>query len=112
MLDTKSLLNDVLDEAKKLGEDGKNLASRKLGGVSEGPEKAALSRGLGLGALGGAALGLLLGTRSGRKLGGSAVKLGFLAAAGTLLYRVFQSRKAKTQADPEVTVNLPSPDRS
>ncbi|MBV5263626.1 tellurite resistance TerB family protein [Pinisolibacter aquiterrae] len=47
--------------------------------------------GLAVGALAGGLLGLLVGTETGRKVGGTAVKLGSLAALGGLAWKAYQS---------------------
>lgn len=50
------------------------------------------------GAAVGGVLGLLLGTRRGRSLGGQAVKLGGVAAIGALAYKAWQDWQAQQQA--------------
>lgn len=50
------------------------------------------------GAAVGGVLGLLLGTRRGRSLGGQAVKLGSVAAIGALAYKAWQDWQAQQQA--------------
>lgn len=52
------------------------------------------------GAAAGGVLGLLLGSKRGRGLGGSALKLGSVAAIGTLAWKVYQEHQAKQQAQP------------
>lgn len=47
--------------------------------------------GLAVGALAGGLLGLLVGTETGRKVGGGALKLGSLAALGGLAWKAYQS---------------------
>jgi uncharacterized membrane protein YebE (DUF533 family) len=47
------------------------------------------------GAAAGGALALLLGSRRGRSLGGSALKLGSLAAVGALAWKVYQDHQAQ-----------------
>lgn len=44
---------------------------------------------IGAGALAGGALGLLLGSKGGRKLGGKALKMGSIAALGALAYKAY-----------------------
>lgn len=89
-MDTKALLEQILASGNDLMKQGQNLAEDKLGIPKEGEERTAMLSGLGKGALAAGALGLLLGTRSGRRLGGTAVKLGSLAAVGGLAYKAFQ----------------------
>ena len=88
MVDLRNILDGMLNDAKGLATKGKDMAADRLGGASG--DKDSLMKGLGVGAAGGALLGLLLGTKSGRKLGGGALKLGSLAAVGTLAYRAYQ----------------------
>jgi uncharacterized membrane protein YebE (DUF533 family) len=52
------------------------------------------------GAAAGGVLALLLGSRRGRSLGASALKLGSVAAIGTLAWKVYQEHQAKQQAQP------------
>ena len=52
------------------------------------------------GAAAGGALALLLGSKRGRSLGGTALKLGSVAAIGTLAWKVYQEHQAKQQAQP------------
>jgi uncharacterized membrane protein YebE (DUF533 family) len=109
MFDTKTLLNDLLGQAKGLVGQGGDLAARKLGVTNSGPDKDALVKGLGAGAIGGALLGLLLGTRSGRSLGGGVLKIGSLAALGTVAYKTYQTWQAKQsgQAAPSGAIAAP-----
>ncbi len=52
------------------------------------------------GAAAGGVLAMLLGSKRGRSLGGSALKLGSVAAIGTLAWKVYQEHQAKQQAQP------------
>lgn len=52
--------------------------------------------GLAMGALAGGLLGLLVGTDTGRKVGGSALKIGSLAALGGLAWKAYQSYQGGT----------------
>ncbi len=89
MFDTKKLLNDLLSDAKGLASKGSDFAASKLE-TKPGADKDNLAKGLGAGALGGVLMGLLLGTKGGRAIGGGALKLGSLAAIGTVAYRAYQ----------------------
>jgi uncharacterized membrane protein YebE (DUF533 family) len=66
------------EEAKQSGDLGKYATGAAAGGV----------------------LALLLGSRRGRSLGGAALKLGSVAAIGTLAWKVYQEHQAKQQAQP------------
>ncbi len=89
MFDTKKLLNDLLNDAKGLAAKSSDMAAGKLG-TTPGADKDNMVKGLGAGALGGVLMGLLLGTKGGRKIGGGALKLGSLAAIGTVAYKAYQ----------------------
>lgn len=68
------------------------------------------SGGLAVGAAAGGLLGLLVGTDTGRKVGGTALELGALAALGGLAYKAYQnwqSQPATPAAAPEVIVTPP-----
>ncbi|MGQ4880028.1 tellurite resistance TerB family protein [Billgrantia sp. LNSP4103-1] len=70
--------------------------SRHLGGGSSG---SAASGGSGLdmkSLLGGGAMGLLVGSKRGRKLGGKALKYGAIAAVGMLAWKAWQNAQAKS----------------
>ena len=55
----------------------------------------------------GALAAVLLGTGAGRKITGSAVKLGGLAAIGGLAYKAYQNYQAGQQSRPETTAREP-----
>ena len=69
-------------------------------------------QGLAAGALAGGLLGLLVGTETGRKVGGTAVKLGSLAALGGLAWKAYQSYQsggAAATATPAAPAQLQPP---
>jgi uncharacterized membrane protein YebE (DUF533 family) len=116
MFDTKGFLNEMLGQAKTLAGQGEKLITDKLGGAGDGTKtdganKDGLMKGLGAGAIGGVVLGLLMGTKGGRSLGGGALKLGSLAALGTVAYKAYQSYTAKNAgAAAPATAALPAPE--
>lgn len=55
---------------------------------------------LGAGAAAGGALGLLLGSKRGRRFGGKAIKYGSVAALGLLAYKAYGNWQAQQQAQP------------
>ncbi len=57
-------------------------------------------RGAGGGALAGGLAAILLGTKTGRKLGGEALKLGGVAAVGALAYKAYRDWQAGKQPAP------------
>jgi uncharacterized membrane protein YebE (DUF533 family) len=80
-----------------------NILEQLLQSGTQQYERAKQSGDLGkyaTGAAAGGALALLLGSRRGRSLGGTALKLGSVAAIGTLAWKVYQEHQAKQQAQP------------
>jgi uncharacterized membrane protein YebE (DUF533 family) len=55
----------------------------------------------GAGAATGGALGLLLGSKRGRRFGGKALKLGSVAALGVLAYKAYETWQAQQQPQPD-----------
>jgi uncharacterized membrane protein YebE (DUF533 family) len=80
MLDAKRLLDQFLG-----GQDGK-------GGAGE------FMKGAGGGALAGGLAAILLGSKTGRKIGGEALKLGGMAAVGALAYKAYRDWQAGKEA--------------
>jgi uncharacterized membrane protein YebE (DUF533 family) len=61
----------------------------------------------GTGAAAGGALGLLLGSKRGRKFGGKALKVGSVAALGLLAYKAYNDWRARQQAGGAAPVPAP-----
>ncbi|MCW5732389.1 MAG: tellurite resistance TerB family protein [Alphaproteobacteria bacterium] len=80
--------------------DAKRLLDQFVGGQGAGPGSGEFLRGMGGGALAGGLAALLLGTKTGRKLGGSALKLGGMAAIGALAYKAYRDWQAGKTAAP------------
>jgi len=93
-MDAKALLDDLLRAGNDLASQGTEMAARSLGIPEEGPERDATLSAMGKGAAAAGALALLLGTGTGRKLTGTALKLGSLAALGGVAYKAYQSWQA------------------
>jgi uncharacterized membrane protein YebE (DUF533 family) len=70
------------------------------GGQGGGQGGGDFLRGAGGGALAGGLAALVLGTKTGRKLGGEALKLGGMAAVGALAYKAHRDWQAGKQAAP------------
>jgi uncharacterized membrane protein YebE (DUF533 family) len=107
-MDARALLEQILGTGKDLAARGGQMAERQLGVPSAGPERDAMLGGLGKGALIGGALALLLGSKSGRQLTGSALTVGGLAALGGLAYKAYQDwQKAQggAPADPGTPID-------
>lgn len=101
MLDGKRLLESFLGAGRGGGGSagtpaGKGGLGDLLQGVGGGGARGHLG-GLGSGAAIGGLAALLLGTKSGRSLGGSALKLGALAGLGGLAYKAWQDYQAGQQ---------------
>lgn len=73
---------------------GQNQNQNQSQGLGQGQRQGQSSGGgLDVGSLlGGGALGMLLGSRSGRRMGGSALKYGAIASIGMLAYKAWQNR--------------------
>lgn len=63
----------------------------------------------GAGAAAGGALGLLLGSKRGRKFGGKALKYGSVAALGVLAYKAYNDWQAQQRPAPAGTPPAPAP---
>ncbi len=111
-MDTKTLLDQLLHSAKDLASKGQNMAEDKLGVPEQGPDRDTMLKGMGKGAMAAGALALLLGTGAGRRLTGTALKLGSLAAIGTVGYKAFQrwqENQNQTPVTNESINKLPEP---
>jgi uncharacterized membrane protein YebE (DUF533 family) len=97
-MNTSALLDQILKTGREALTKGQDMAEGQLGVPASGSARDAMPSGLGKGAAAGGLLALLLGTKTGRKLGGSALQLGSLAALGGLAYKVYQDWQAKQQA--------------
>lgn len=99
----------IMDLLLKTGRDyvdkGVDIAQEKLD-IPEDPDarKAMLST-AGKGALAAGAIAALLGTKTGRKLTGTTLKLGSLAAVGGLAYQTYQEWQKQSSGQIEVAGN-------
>lgn len=111
MFDAKNLLGQMLGQLGDVA--GKTLNVPGQG--HKGSEREAMMKGLGGGALAGMVGGLLMGSKRGRKIGGGALKLGTLAAVGTVAYKAYRSWQASQQASgtaPPAALPAPSGPRA
>ena len=97
-MDIKGLVNLFLNSATDLAQQGKQGAEKALNIPAEGDARSDTLSTLAKGALGGGALGLLLGSKSGRKLGSTALKVGGSAALAAVAFKTYQSWKAGKNA--------------
>jgi len=107
-MNAQDLLEKLLQEGKELAEKGQDVAEDKLNVPASGPERDAMLDGLKKGALAAGGLALLLGTRGGRAITGSAIKLGSVAALGGLAYNAWKNWQGAAGAKP--VDQLPAPE--
>lgn len=84
-----------VQSGRELAEQGRDAAEQRLGVPEKGPERETMLAGMGKGAAAAGVLALLLGTGAGRRVTGSALKLGSLAAVGGLAYKAYQDWQGK-----------------
>ena len=89
-------------------------AQQALGGLTGALGRGFGGSGMAGGALAGGLTALLLGTKAGRKLGGTAIKVGGLALLGGLAYKAYSDWQAGRAADPaqETPTPLAPPETS
>ena len=120
-MNTRGLLDQLLKSGQDLlqQKQGGSASSSGLGGLLGGVtggkgsgDLSALLKGAGGGALAAGALGLLLGNKSARKLGGKALTYGGLAALGVIAYKAYgnwQAQQGQPQVEPQTVDRLPAP---
>lgn len=100
-MDAKGVLDSVLADGQSMasGVFGQALdkAEQHLDVPQDGPQRDAMISGMKTGAVAAGALAILLGTRAGRRLGGTALKLGSVAAIGGLAYNAWQNWEKNVQ---------------
>lgn len=89
-MNIKELLDQLLHSGQQIAKKGLQHAEHGLGVPKSGPERERALSSLGKGAAVGGLLALLVGTRTGRRLGGSLLKIGGVAALGALGYSAFR----------------------
>jgi len=90
-MDTKLFLDNLLKAGRELAEKGQAIAEEKLDIKEPGAKRDATLSGMKTGALAVGALALLLGTKTGRHVTGSAIKLGSLAAVGGVAWQAYKN---------------------
>lgn len=109
-MDAKSILEELFQNSKTAATKGISLAEESLGVPESGESRDQMLSGMKKGALAAGALALLLGTSGGRKLTGTAVKIGGLAAVGGLAYKAYtnwQSQQASTAGNSGTSSGTP-----
>ncbi|WP_299877516.1 tellurite resistance TerB family protein [uncultured Cocleimonas sp.] len=97
-MDTKSFLDELLKTGKDLASKGQTIAEEKLQLPEAGEERDAKLDGMKKGAMAAGVLALLLGTGAGRRVTGSALKIGSLAAIGGIGYKAYQNWMSERNA--------------
>lgn len=116
-MNTQGLLDQLLRSGKDLlaSQQGGRSAQKGSGGLSDmlgGASLGSVLSGAGGGALAAGAMGLLLGSKKARKVGGKVLTYGGLAALGVLAYKAYgnwQAQKGGAQAEPQTLDRLPAP---
>lgn len=109
-MDAQQILDTFLKSGQELVEKGKTLAEERLQ-IPDDPEKReAMLSGAGKGALAAGAVAVLLGTQTGRKLTGASLKLGSLAAIGTVAYQAFKDWQNKQDQPQTADIGQPVTD--
>ncbi len=125
-MNTRGLLDQLLKSGQDLlqqksggssaGGLGGLLGSVTGGGTGGSGDLGTLLKGAGGGALAAGALGLWLGDRSARKLGGKALTYGGLAALGVIAYKAYgnwqeqqRAGSAQPRIEPQTVDRLPAP---
>jgi len=106
-MSARQLLDQLLQSGQGLARD----ASTRVQSAASGGNASSFLTGLGGGALGAGALGLLMGSKKARKIGGKVAMYGGMAALGALAYRAYgdwQRKQAQAPAQaPQTLDRLP-----
>jgi len=98
-MNTQSFLDELLKTGKYYADKGRKIAEEKLKIPQEGEKREVALDGMKKGALAAGVLALLLGTGAGRRVTGSALKIGSLAAIGGIGWKAYQNWVNQKQAD-------------
>jgi uncharacterized membrane protein YebE (DUF533 family) len=104
-MDFQAITDQLLKSGEELAKKAQALAEEKLQIPESGPEREKMMENLGKGAAAGTLLVALLGTGAGRKLTGTTLKLGSLAALGSVAYQAYQNWQSKTGEAPGTPVS-------
>lgn len=99
-MNTQQFLEQLLAASKNIAEKGKNVTENKLNIPEDGPEREQMLDGLKKGAAIAAVATVLLGTRGGRKLTSTAIKVGSLAAIGGISFKAYKKWKNNASGTP------------
>ena len=102
-MNTQAFLDELLKTGKDYANQGRKIAEEKLQMPEDGEKRDATLDGMKKGAIAAGVLALLLGTGAGRRVTGSALKIGSLAAIGGIGWKAYQNwMNQKEQAAEEV----------
>lgn len=111
-MNAMSLLNQIMQQASggqstnPGGNPGGGNLMNQLGSQLKGGQGSS-GRGIDMKSLlGGGALGLLLGSKRGRKMGGKALKYGAVAGVGALAWKAYQNYQANAQQGAQAQGNV------
>lgn len=90
----RSLLESLLQSGQDLAQRGQKFAEKQLGVPESGTDRDQALSNLGKGAAVGGLLALLLGTGVGRRVAGPLLKIGGIAAVGTIGYNAYRKWQA------------------
>ena len=96
-INAQDILEKLLNASKEFAEKGQAFAEEQLNIPEGGAERERMLEGLKKGAIATAVIVGLLGTKGGRSLTGTAIKVGGLAALGTAAYKGYQDWQNKSK---------------
>jgi len=102
-MSARQLLDQLLQSGQGLARD----ASARVQSASAGGNAPSFLAGLGGGALGAGALGLLMGSKKARKIGGKVAMYGGMAALGALAYRAYGDWQRQQQGQAPAQAQAP-----
>ena len=94
-MDAKSFLDDLLKTGREMAAKGQAVVEKKLDIEEPGEKRDATISGIKTGAIAAGVMALLLGTKGGRRVTGSALKIGSLAAVGGIAWNAYQNWSAQ-----------------
>ena len=97
-MDTKSFLDELLKTGKDYASQGRKIAEEKLQMPKKGEKRDVALDGMKKGAIAAGVIALLLGTGAGRRVTGSALKIGSLAAIGGIGWKAYQNWMSQKDA--------------
>ncbi len=106
-MDAKKLLDEILGAGLGIANQGRDFAEDKIDLPRAGTERDEALANMGKGAAVAGVLALLLGTKTGRNLGGKALELGSIAALGGVAFKAYQQWQAANAAPEVVAVVVP-----